>query len=93
MPLNLSNSTFSLIFFSKSLTEFKFINDIELKILLEWVVSKNGNSVFFKRKIGFAKELSNSINFSESLTLSWLLSGDIEIISFSLRFKLSFPSL
>ena len=55
-------------------------------------MSKNGNSVFFKRKIGFAKELSNSINFSESLILSTFLSGNIEIISFSLRFKLSFTS-
>jgi len=48
-------------------------------------VSKNGNSVFFKRKIGFVKELSNSINFSESLILSSFLSGNIEIISFFLR--------
>ena len=54
-------------------------------------MSKNGNSVFFKRKIGFAKELSNSINFSESLILSSLISGDIEIISLSLSFKISLP--
>ena len=54
-------------------------------------MSKNGNSTFFKRKIGFAKELSNSINFSESLILSSFLSGDIEIISFSLKLKESLP--
>ena len=61
--------------------------------MLEWEVSKNGNSIFSKRKIGFAKELSKSINFSESLILSSLISGDIEIISFSLSFKKSLPWL
>ena len=50
-------------------------------------MSKNGNSLLFRRKIGFTKEFSNSFNFSESLLLSSLISVEIAISSFSLRFK------
>ena len=57
----------------------RFINDIELKILFEVEVSKNGNSLFFKKKIGFANELSNSISLSESKARSSRLSVEIEI--------------
>ena len=56
----------------------------------EKLVRKNfSQSIILKPSIVY----SVSDNFSVSLILSLLLSGDIEIISFSLRFKLSFPSL